>query len=118
LAIHEENSEELFQFKLFQCLDLALSTIGEYEKERTLIALEKKYGLSGRDLARYPDQLEVCLKEILGISEAAFVIIHVCENIVNEFGFHSKDLSSLSKAIELASTRYSSSLTNTPHVYR
>lgn len=101
----DENTEERFGFKVFQCIDRALSTIGEYEKGQTLTTLERWFGLSGRDLASHPQKLEEYLKEILGVSEAAFVIIHIRENIATEFNFKMSEQTPISEAIDLARSR-------------
>jgi hypothetical protein len=108
---HDETSEESFDFRIFQCIGLALSTIGESEKEETLSILEKRFGLPGRDLTLHPQRLEECLKEILGVSEAAFVIIHILDNIATEFGLEKDELKSMLEALQLARSRLASPTT-------
>jgi hypothetical protein len=111
---HNESSEERFDFKIFQCVDLALSTIGETEKGATLTILERRFGLSGRNLALRPEMLEGYLKEILGVSVAAFIIIHIRENISGEFGLKLDDLIPISEVIEQARSKFSTVVTTVP----
>jgi hypothetical protein len=109
---HKETRREIFDFKIFQCIDLALSTIGRSEEEELLITLERDYGLSGRDLAKRPEKFEEYLKTILGYSEAAFITIHVRDNISREFGLPIDDSATIAEAVEAARTSCASQTVN------
>jgi hypothetical protein len=96
------SKEQDFDFKIFQCVDRALSTIGEGQKGSLLLAFEKEYDFLGRDIAKNPARLEECLKELLGISVSAFVKIHIIENLSESFGLQLGNDVSLEEAVECA----------------
>jgi len=103
---HELVSEsEDFHFRVFDCIDLALSTLGEYQKSLVLHVLEDKYRLSGREIAAEPTRLEEALKDLLGVSVAAFVIVHILDNISSAFGIEVKVETSIEEAIQSARTK-------------
>ena len=96
---------EDFDFKVFKCVDLAFSTIGESEKQSLLLSLEKQYNLSGSDLAKHPARLDSCLSEVLGPSVSAFVRVHILENISETFGIELEHGGTLEDAVNLARSR-------------
>ncbi len=115
MKLHLLSKEQDFDFKIFECLDRALSTIGEGQKRYPLLlALEKEYDFSGHDIARNPARLEECLKELLGISVSAFVIIHVIENISESFGLQLGNDVTLEAAVECARAKSQSTAITIP----
>jgi len=96
---------EDFDFKVFKCVDLAFSTIGESEKQSLQLLLEKRHKLSGRDLAKYPARLDSCLKEILGPSVSAFLRVHILENISETFGLELEHGGTIEDAVNVARSK-------------
>jgi len=97
-----DDDEEDFDFQIFDCVERALSKLGESEKELVLRALATQFNLSGVDIARNPSEVENCLTKLLGKSGSAFILIHILDNISRSFKIDLIDNCNLAEAIEEA----------------
>jgi hypothetical protein len=88
--------------RLFDCLDLALCTLGQQEKEFVIYALESRYHISRKNISADPDKLVTILEGLLGPFASASVIIYFVENIKREFGLSFEGKPSLVQTFELA----------------
>ncbi|MDA4112091.1 MAG: type IV secretory system conjugative DNA transfer family protein [Thaumarchaeota archaeon] len=95
------NVMENFNSKIFDCLDEALLVLGKNEKEHVLFALENEYHITAKNIGSNP-KLEEALKETLGHSGSAFVIMHTLENIVSSFKISRAYGDNLARAIGAA----------------
>ena len=96
------DDEEDFDFQIFDCVERALSTLGQAEKELILRALSTQFNLSGVDFARNPSKLEECFTELLGKSGSEFILIHILDNILRSFKIDLTDNCNLAVAVEEA----------------
>ncbi len=92
-------NELVFNVRIFDCIERAMSLIGNAEKELILHQLAVQYQLSGFDIAKNPYALEQCLKESLGAFEAASVLVQTVDNISSSFKVDLKDDCTLGEAI-------------------
>jgi hypothetical protein len=97
-----DDDEEDFDFQIFDCVERALSRLGQSEKELVLRALATQFSLSGVDIARNPSELEACFTELLGKSGSAFILIHILDNISRSFKIDLTDNCNFAEAIEEA----------------
>jgi len=96
------DDEEDFDFQIFDCVDRALSKLGQAEKDLLLRALATQFSLSGVDIAGNPAKVEECLRELLGESGSEFVLIQILDNISESFKITLKDDCNLAEAIRAA----------------
>jgi len=91
-----------FDSEIFECVDNALSTLGEHQREFVRLRLKNRHYLPLKNVARAPVTFERSLTESLGTSVSTVVIGHILNNISKTFGIHVASDSTLSLAIENA----------------
>jgi len=91
-----------FDSKIFNCVDQALLALGQDEKEHVLFALDNEYRITAKNIVSNAARLEEALKETLGPSGSAFVIMHALENITRSFKISQPYAGNLAQAIDAA----------------
>ena len=94
-----------FDSEIFECVDNALSTLGEHQREFVRLRFKNRHYLPLKDVARAPDTFERSLTESLGTSVSETVMGHILNNISRTFGIHVASNSTLSLAVETARKR-------------
>jgi hypothetical protein len=89
-----------FDFEICDCIDGALSILGESLKELVSHDLEMEYHLSSKNLAKESLKLEEGLRAILGDFVAASVLTYVIGNISEPFGINRDGCSGLAKKVD------------------
>ena len=97
-----DEDEEDFDFQIFECVDRALSSLGNAEKELVLKALASEYYLSGVDIAANPSKFEQCLTNLLGKAGSEYIFLQILNNICRSFRISLKDDCNLAEAISTA----------------
>ena len=119
-CIHLSPSYKLEDFDsiIFECLERALSTIGQSDKEMVLFVLKNQYHISSKNVARDLPRLEEILKGLLGQSVSAFVIIHILDNISAMFKVSPQYGSTLEQTTEAVKRIYEKTLVLNPKLGR
>ena len=76
--------------------------LGQDEKEDVLFTLDNEYDITEKNIVSNASRLEEVLKETLGPSGSAFVIMHTLENITSSFKISQPYASNLAQAIDAA----------------
>ncbi len=102
-------SEKGFNGTIFQCIDTALSTIGETSKLALYHQIALKNGLSVNELQSRPPKVLQGLEEILGETGYAFIEKLIIREIKDRFGLSVAVGVCLSKVVADAREKFFSS---------
>ncbi len=99
-------SEKGFNGTIFQCIDKALSTLGETAKLALYHQVVSEYGLQPNQLQSRPFELLEYLQKILGQAGYSFIEKLVIREIKTYFNLNPRDGITLSEAISEARTKF------------
>jgi|SRR5579872_5951132 len=89
-----------FDSTISECIDRALSILGDSLKEFVVLKLEKDYHLALDNLGKDPAKLEEGLRETLGDFVAASVLNYIANNISEAFKMNFDGCTNLTRIVE------------------